>query len=83
MSKEPEITYSELMAEVAKYKRTQPNVITFTDQQFKFVDQARAKNMQWHFVLALWKKAGWTQINLTTLMKKYYEMKTENKRRGK
>lgn len=72
MSKEPIITFEELMAEVERHKHTYPLSIFLTAEQFKFLKVARKRNISWRDIAKLWEKR-WESRSKHWLHKRYYE----------
>ena len=69
-----EITYSELMTELDKYKR-EPNRKYLTTEQRGFIEKAREKGMRWREITVLWNKVkGWEKYrSLNSLCQRYLE----------
>jgi len=65
--KEPKITYSELMAHVAKYQPKSAKKFVATAEQLKFLKAARAKKMQWQEIIKLWNNVWGNAPHSTTL----------------
>lgn len=69
---EPQITYDELMREVARMSRPPP-LTEFTDKQKAFILAARANRLTWAEIANLWNKAGWGRYSADYLMKRWSE----------
>jgi hypothetical protein len=71
-SKEPEITFSELMAAVSKYEFKCKLKATITDEQFEFIKKARNKNMPWPDITKLFGSVkGWGKRSKGFLQRNY------------
>lgn len=64
-----EITYSELMKELDKFRVTDRKRINLTPEQEKFIKKARLHKhpIQYEEMAKLWEKVGWGKMHKTNM----------------
>ena len=68
------ITFSELMNELDKYRSNKRQPLTKEQEQF-LIKAREGQPVSWNDIAMLWQKAGWGKLGRSTLQERYSKLK--------
>ncbi|MHA1933495.1 MAG: hypothetical protein ACW96X_13200 [Promethearchaeota archaeon] len=81
MTKEPVISYDELMDELENHRSDveHPRPLELTEYQRKFIIKCRSgeRPVPYDKMVKLWKKAGWPERQSTSMRRYWYQIREE------